>query len=216
MTPNLLLCLLAGLLVGCGVHLLLARSVVRALLGFLLLGNGINLLFVVAAGPRGRPPIVGLGDESQPMADPLPQAMSLTAIVITLAMTGFVLALAHRSWQLSRSDVVEDDPEDARIGLRALENDMSESDFHGGPGADPRHVDPDEAPPGTVPEEDDGTHPDPDAAPPGSAPGKRAEPGVPGSDDAAAGLDADRPDHVDPDPSTPEPPARRPGQEGAL
>lgn len=135
MTPDLLLSLLAGLLVGCGVHLLLARSVVRALLGFLLLGNGINLLFVVASGPRGRAPIVGLGEG--PMADPLPQAMSLTAIVITLAMTGFVLAMAHRAWQLRRSDVVEDDPEDARIGLRALENDMSESDFHGGVDAEP-------------------------------------------------------------------------------
>ncbi|MVA75219.1 Na(+)/H(+) antiporter subunit C [Auraticoccus sp. F435] len=136
MTPDVLLCVLAGVLVGCGVHLLLARSVVRALLGFLLLGNGINLLFVVAAGPRGRAPIVDLG--AGPMADPLPQAMSLTAIVITLAMTGFVLALAHRSWQLRRSDLVENDPEDARIGLRALANDMSESDFHGGVDAEPR------------------------------------------------------------------------------
>lgn len=135
MSPDVLLCVLAGVLVGCGVHLLLARSVVRALLGFLLLGNGVNLLFVVAAGPRGRAPIVGVGEG--PMADPLPQAMSLTAIVITLAMTGFVLALAHRGWQLRRSDVVEDDAEDARIGLRALANDMSESDFHGGVEAEP-------------------------------------------------------------------------------
>lgn len=141
MSPDVLLCVLAGVLVGCGVHLLLARSVVRALLGFLLLGNGINLLFVVAAGPRGRAPIVGVGEG--PMADPLPQAMSLTAIVITLAMTGFVLALAHRGWQLGRSDVVEDDPEDARIGLRALENDMSESDFHGGVEAEPENGDDD-------------------------------------------------------------------------
>lgn len=128
MTPDLLLILLAATLVGCGVHLLLARSIVRGLLGFLLLGNGVNLFFIVAAGPPGRPPIIDLGEG--PMADPLPQAMSLTAIVITLAMTGFVLALAHRSWQLGRSDVIEDDVEDARIAERAVDNDMSESDFN--------------------------------------------------------------------------------------
>ena len=68
MSPDVLMCVLAGVLIGCGVHLLLARSVIRALLGFLLMGNGINLLFVVAAGPRGRAPIVNIGEG--PMADP--------------------------------------------------------------------------------------------------------------------------------------------------
>ena len=49
------------------------------------------------------------------MTDPLPQAMVLTAIVITLGMTAFILAMAHRSWQLSRTDVVADDVEDLRL-----------------------------------------------------------------------------------------------------
>ncbi len=114
MTPNLVLALTAGALVGTGVYLLLARSVTRALLGIILLSNGVNVLFLVAAGPAGRAPIVGL-TEVEEMTDPLPQAMVLTAIVITLGMTAFLLALAHRSWQLSRTDQVEDDVEDVRL-----------------------------------------------------------------------------------------------------
>lgn len=130
MTTNLTLSLLVGVLMGSGIVLLMARGVVRAFLGVMLVGNGINLLFVAAAGPSGRPPIAGKVPESQ-MSDPLPQAMTLTAIVITLALTGFVLALAHRSWQLQRSDVIVDDAEDARIHAKAAADDISSSDFAG-------------------------------------------------------------------------------------
>ena len=56
--------------------------------------------------------------------------MVLTAIVIGLCLTAFMLALAHRAWQVSRTDVLADDAETARIGQLALENDMSASDFH--------------------------------------------------------------------------------------
>ena len=128
MVPNLVLCLLVGVLFASGVYLLLARSIVRALMGLLLLGNGANILFLVASGPAGRAPIVGASDVTD-MSDPLPQAMVLTAIVISLGMTAFVLALAHRSWQLSHHDVMEDDPEDYRITIKAERNDMSDSDF---------------------------------------------------------------------------------------
>lgn len=132
MVPNLTLCLLVGVLFAAGVYLLLARSIVRALIGLLLLGNGANILFLVASGPAGRAPIVGTSDVSD-MSDPLPQAMVLTAIVITLGTTAFLLALAHRSWQLSDHDVQEDDPEDTRIAQRAEANDLSESDYQGEP-----------------------------------------------------------------------------------
>lgn len=114
MIPNLVLVLIAGVLFGTGVYLLLARSISRALLGIILLSNGANVLFLVAAGPAGRAPIAGLNDAAD-MTDPLPQAMVLTAIVITLGMTAFILAMAHRSWQLSRTDVVADDVEDLRL-----------------------------------------------------------------------------------------------------
>jgi multicomponent Na+:H+ antiporter subunit C len=84
----------------------------------------------VAGGAAGRPPIVG--EDEGPMSDPLPQAMVLTAIVITLGMTAFLLALAYRSWQLHRHDEVQDDVEDRRIArlaardLRAVTDDDTE------------------------------------------------------------------------------------------
>ncbi|MDO5627737.1 MAG: Na(+)/H(+) antiporter subunit C [Mobilicoccus sp.] len=130
MTANVSLSLLIGVLFGTGISLLMARGIIRAFLGVLLVSNGINLLFVVAAGPPGSAPILSKAVEAD-MSDPLPQAMTLTAIVITLALTGFAAALAHRSWQLQQSDVITDDPEDVRIHEKAVENDISDSDFLG-------------------------------------------------------------------------------------
>lgn len=129
MTPTFLLIIVCSVLFGCGVYLLLARSVVRALIGLLLMGNGVNLLFMVASGRAGRAPIIGTSAPAD-QADPVPQAMVLTAIVISLCMTAFLLALAHRAWQLSDTDVLADDTEDTRIVQRAVANDMSDSDFH--------------------------------------------------------------------------------------
>ncbi|WP_289017616.1 Na(+)/H(+) antiporter subunit C [uncultured Ornithinimicrobium sp.] len=124
MTPNLTLVLTSAALVGTGTYLFLSRSLVRALMGFLLMGNGINLLFIIASGPPGAPPIVGASPTGERMADPVPQALVLTAIVITLGMTAFVLALAHRGRQLSGVDLVDDDTESARIHARAEADDL--------------------------------------------------------------------------------------------
>jgi multicomponent Na+:H+ antiporter subunit C len=126
MTASLTLALLVGLLSATGVYLLLSRSIVRALLGLLLLGNGANILFLFASGQAGRAPIVGTSEAGE-MSDPLPQAMVLTAIVITLGVTAFVLSLVHRSWQLGRSEVVENDPEDVRILTRTV--DQADGEF---------------------------------------------------------------------------------------
>lgn len=117
MSPNLTTIVVASALIGTGTYLFLSRSLVRALMGFLLMGNGVNLLFIAASGPAGAPPIVG--ESAEPMVDPVPQALVLTAIVITLGMTAFVLALAHRGRQLSGRDLVDDDTESARIHARA-------------------------------------------------------------------------------------------------
>lgn len=125
MSANLTLAVAAGLLVTCGVYLLLERSLTRILLGVLLTSNGVNLLFLIAAGYPGTPPIVGLTDEK--VSDPLPQAMVLTAIVITMAVAAFVLTLAYRSFQLHGHDEVADDVEDARIRELADADVASES-----------------------------------------------------------------------------------------
>jgi multicomponent Na+:H+ antiporter subunit C len=120
-----------------GVYLLLDRGLIRLLLGVILLGNGANLLILATAGPSGGPPILGIGDrDGGRMSDPLPQVMILTAIVITLGMTAFLLAMAYRHWQLTGSDRVADDDSDRRLGHqdRGLaermsdENDASEED----------------------------------------------------------------------------------------
>lgn len=124
MSTNVVLALTAGLLFGAGVYLLMARGIVRAFLGVLLMGNGINLLFLLASGAAGRAPVVVGGDTSQAgMADPLPQALVLTAIVITVAMTGYVLALAYRSTRTVATDAIQDDAEDALLATRTIAED---------------------------------------------------------------------------------------------
>ncbi|MBU7597896.1 Na(+)/H(+) antiporter subunit C, partial [Streptomyces sp. P38-E01] len=108
--------LVVGGLFAAGFFLLLQRTLMRLLFGFLILGHATNLLLLAAAGPAGAPPITGevrAGSEAD--ADPLPQAMALTAIVITFALTIFLLALVHRAWQLHGHDEVRDDAEDRRI-----------------------------------------------------------------------------------------------------
>ena len=125
MSANLILAITAGVLVASGVYLLLERSLTRILLGVLLASNGVNMLFLVAAGKPGAPPIIGLSDGD--VSDPLPQAMVLTAIVITMAVAGFVLTLAYRSFQLHGHDEVADDVEDARIRELAEADVASES-----------------------------------------------------------------------------------------
>ncbi|WP_435108802.1 Na(+)/H(+) antiporter subunit C [Nocardiopsis synnemataformans] len=122
-SPSLLLVIVIGVLVAVGVVLLLERSLTRVLLGFIVMSNGVNLLILSMAGEPGGPPILWLTDPEE-MTDPLPQAMILTAIVITLGITAFLLAMAYRSWQLEGNDEVQDDAEDLRIvqgeGRRAV------------------------------------------------------------------------------------------------
>ncbi|GAA1719601.1 hypothetical protein GCM10009809_14240 [Isoptericola hypogeus] len=121
-TPSAVLVLAIGVLFATGVYLLLERPLTRVLLGFILIGNGVNLLILVAGGRAGSSPIVGNDPAGEPMSDPLAQAMVLTSIVITLALTAFILAMAYRSWQLHGHDEVADDVEDRRVARQAAVN----------------------------------------------------------------------------------------------
>ena len=125
MSPNLLLVIVVGVLFAAGVTLLLERNLTRVILGITLLSNGVNLL-ILLGGAYGGPPIVGVTAEPS-MSDPLTQAMILTAIVITLGMTAFLLAMAYRSWMLTGHDNVQDDVEDHRI-MRRAEGDQGVED----------------------------------------------------------------------------------------
>ncbi len=117
MSANLTLAIVAAMLIAAGVYLMLERSLTRILVGVLLAGNGVNILFLVASGPAGAAAIIGTNPADE-ISDPLPQAMVLTAIVITLGVATFLLTLAYRSFQVEGHDEVRDDVEDARI--RAL------------------------------------------------------------------------------------------------
>jgi multicomponent Na+:H+ antiporter subunit C len=120
LTPSLALVATIVVLTAAGVYLVLERSLTRILLGIIMIGNAANLLFLVSGGRAGGAPIIGHGPPEE-MSDPLPQAMVLTAIVITLGMTAFVLTMSYRSWQLNGHDEVRDDVEDRRVARRAAQ-----------------------------------------------------------------------------------------------
>ena len=95
-----------GVLVGCGLWLLLRARTFDLILGLTLLGYGVNL-FIFAMGRLrpGAPPFVDLALATY--ADPLPQALVLTAIVIGFAMTALLLAIALRTRAETGSDHVD-------------------------------------------------------------------------------------------------------------
>jgi multicomponent Na+:H+ antiporter subunit C len=109
-----LLLVMAGLF-SAGIYLLLERSLTRVLLGIVLLANGANILLLSTGGRAGHAPLYTAGRAAQEYADPLPQALILTAIVISFAITAFMLGIIYRSWVLGRRDEVQDDLEDRRV-----------------------------------------------------------------------------------------------------
>jgi len=123
---TVLIAFTCSVLFACGTWLMMQRRLTRIIIGLGLLGHGANLLLVTSGGIGGRAPIVG-SEGVGSFADPLPQALALTAIVITFGVTALLLALGYRSWQVSADDRVEDDVEDRRIERR------SASDGHEAP-----------------------------------------------------------------------------------
>ena len=114
-----------AVLLAAGVTLLLERSLVRMLVGVILLGNGVNLLILIGGGPRGsrrssaptrtgdgRP--AAAGDGAHRHRD-------------HPGLTAFLLAVVHRSWQLTGGDEVQDDTEDRRVRLRARRGKLAEA-----------------------------------------------------------------------------------------
>ena len=97
---------LVGVFLTAAIYLLLSRSVIRMLLGLALLGNAVNLLIFVAGRlTRVAPPIAPEGMTAPVLgANPLPQALILTAIVIGFAMFSFLLVLAYRAYQTLEAD----------------------------------------------------------------------------------------------------------------
>ncbi|RIK38070.1 MAG: cation:proton antiporter [Chloroflexi bacterium] len=138
----LVLACLVGALMGAGTYLLLQRSPIRMVLGLGLFTHGVNLLlFGTGASRRGHPPVLEKaffeGDTSQlelnqyleQFVDPLPQALILTAIVISFGIIAFFIALINRrhSLETTRDSSAErtDDPFalQPRSQLRPVEED---------------------------------------------------------------------------------------------
>jgi multicomponent Na+:H+ antiporter subunit C len=116
-----LLAIVIGVLYAAGIYMMLRRSLFKVILGLVLISHGANLLIFTAAGLnvssegiRPHPPIVPLEAATfdQPTADPLPQALILTAIVISFGVLAFALALFHRTHQTIGSE----DSDDLRVG----------------------------------------------------------------------------------------------------
>ena len=101
------LALLVGLVTTAAVYLVLSRALIRVMLGIVLLSNAVNLLIFTAGRlTRANPPIVPRGADTPlaAVANPLPQALILTAIVIGFAMFAFLIVLVFRTYQSTDAD----------------------------------------------------------------------------------------------------------------
>ncbi|MGI2328055.1 Na(+)/H(+) antiporter subunit C [Planococcus sp. YIM B11945] len=93
-----LIIILVGVLTAAAIYLLLSRNLIRVILGTALLSHAVHLLILTMGGlKKGTVPL--LGEEAESYVDALPHALILTAIVISFAVTAFILVLAYRAYQ---------------------------------------------------------------------------------------------------------------------
>lgn len=96
-----------GILFTAAIYMMLRRSIVKLVIGLMLLSNAAHLLiFSIAGLRRGAPPLVPEGATAPvgAVADPLPQALVLTAIVISFGVLSFAVVLVRRAWEIVRAD----------------------------------------------------------------------------------------------------------------
>ena len=106
---ELLLAIALGVVTACGVYLLLRGRTFALVLGLSLLSYAANVfIFTMGRLTTGAPPIISPGAAAY--ADPLPQALVLTAIVIGFGMTGFIMELAVRTAHETGTDHVDGTP----------------------------------------------------------------------------------------------------------
>jgi len=104
---ELLLSLTVGVLYSAGLFLMMRRNIAKVIIGLALLSHGANLLLFTAGGLQSAaPPVVpeGLTLPAVPIVDPLPQALILTAIVISFGLLAFALALFLRTYEATATD----------------------------------------------------------------------------------------------------------------
>ena len=100
---EIIMAFVCGLLFAASIYLILSRSLLRIIIGTGLLSHGAHLTILTMGGLGGEAPPV-LSDGVTNFADPLPQALILTAIVIAFGVTAFFLVLAYRAYQELKTD----------------------------------------------------------------------------------------------------------------
>lgn len=103
---ELILAVVSGSLFAAAFYLLLRRNLLRFIIGVIIMGNAVNLLiFTMGRLTRGQPPVIpkGMTVPPIPYANPLPQALILTAIVISFGLLSFTLVLIYRNYTISRT-----------------------------------------------------------------------------------------------------------------
>ena len=103
---ELILAVVSGSLFAAAFYLLLRRNLLRFIIGVIIMGNAVNLLiFTMGRLTRGQPPVIpkGMVVPPAPYANPLPQALILTAIVISFGLLSFTLVLIYRNYTTSRT-----------------------------------------------------------------------------------------------------------------
>ncbi len=108
---GLLLAILTGALYTAAFYMMLRRSLVKLIIGLVLLGHASNLcIFTLGRLSKGNPPFIPLQGEvvPEPYADPLPQALILTAIVIGFGIQAFAIVLIKRVYQETGSDDLDE------------------------------------------------------------------------------------------------------------
>jgi multicomponent Na+:H+ antiporter subunit C len=108
---EVILAVVVGGLYAAGLYLMMRRSIVKLIIGLMLLGHAANLLIFTAGRlTRGRPPIIAAetGQLIEPYADPLPQALILTAIVIGFGVQAFAIVLLRRAYQTVGTDDLDE------------------------------------------------------------------------------------------------------------
>ena len=103
---EVILAILVGVLYTAGVYMLLRRSILKFIIGVIFMSNATNLLVFLSAGiTSGKPAFIAeKGEQVAGMADPLPQALVLTAVVIGLEIVVYVLALKYKFFQVTGTD----------------------------------------------------------------------------------------------------------------
>jgi len=108
---SLALVFLIGILYAAGTYMMLRRSMVKLIIGLILLGHAANLLIFTASGlTKGNIPIIDpeIGELVEPFADPVPQALVLTAIVIGFGIQAFVIVLFKRTYTKTGTDDLDE------------------------------------------------------------------------------------------------------------